>query len=56
MDTKDRENAIHRIGRQLAALLKDFYGSIEINLQGGNYVNSNLRQSIRPETEKQKGN
>ena len=49
MDTKDQENWIHKMGRQLAEGLKGFYGSIEINVQNGTYINSNLKQSLKPE-------
>lgn len=55
MDTKEQENTIHRIGKELADKLLGFYGSVEINVQNGRYVNANVRQSMIPESDKQKG-
>ena len=54
MDTKEQETLIHKVGRILAEGLKDFFGSVEINLQGGQYVNSNIKQSVRPEIQEKK--
>ena len=54
MDTKEQETLIHKAGRMLAAGLKDFFGSVEINIQGGKYVNSNVVQSIKPEKQEKK--
>lgn len=54
MDTKEQETLIHKAGRILAEGLKDFFGSVEINIQGGKYVNSNIKQSVRPEIQEKK--
>ena len=55
MDTRERENYIHTIGRQLAEALQGFYGSVRFNITNGRYINSNVEQSIKPETP-EKGN
>jgi len=54
MDTKEQETLIHKAGRMLAEGLKDFFGSVEINLQAGKYVNSNIKQSLRPGEQEKK--
>jgi hypothetical protein len=56
MDTKEQETLIHKAGRMLAAGLKGFFGSIEINVQDGRYVNSNVKQSLRPEKQEKEAN
>lgn len=56
MDTKDQENLIHELGHKLAVVMRDFYGSVRINICGGKYVNSNVEQSLKPEKQETKQN
>jgi hypothetical protein len=49
MTEVERKNLINLMGRTLAEHLKDFYGSVQFNVQGGRYVNANISESVRPE-------
>lgn len=51
-ETKERDEMIHSAGRSLAKCLVDFYGKIVYNFHNGKYVNANIEQSVRPESEK----
>ncbi len=46
IDLKTKK-AITDIGQKLALTLPEFYGKVTFNFQDGNYVNSNVEQSIR---------
>jgi len=42
-----RNKFISAVGQVLAVKFPEFYGRIEINLQGGHYVNANSGESIK---------
>ena len=45
-----KEREIHDFGRRLAEMLgKEFYGSVQFNIQGGNHVNANVVETLRPQ-------
>ena len=39
--------ALNEFGKRLALTLPKFYGKVSFNIQDGNYVSSNVEQSIR---------
>ena len=47
MINRRTKDAIHELGKTLALLLPEFYGKVSFNITDGNYVSSNVEQSIR---------
>lgn len=46
IDTETRK-AINEAGKKLSLQMPGFFGKISLNFQDGNYVSSNVEQSIR---------
>lgn len=46
IDAKTKK-VITDIGQRLALTLPEFYGKVTFNFQNGNYVSSNVEQSIK---------
>jgi len=54
LSINQQESFIHAVGRQLAKRLPKFFGKVQFNIQGGNYVNANTEQSFRPKKQENK--
>lgn len=54
IDTETRK-AINDAGRDLSLQMPGFFGKISLNFQDGNYVSSNVEQSIRVNAPLKKG-
>jgi len=54
MDIKQLEKCIDKIGKEVASseLFKGFFGSIQLNYADGEYVNSNIHWTTKPERKK----
>ena len=49
MIDKATKTVLNEIGKKLSLFLPEFYGKISFNFYNGNYVNSNVEQSIKPD-------
>ena len=47
MIDEQTKTVLNDIGKKLALTLPMFYGKVTFNFQNGNYVSSNVEQSIR---------
>ncbi len=49
MVSKETKAALNKYGQRLALILPEFYGKVTFNFYNGNYVSSNVEQSIKPD-------
>ena len=48
IDEKTKES-LNNIGQELSLTLPEFYGKVTFNIYDGNYVSSNVEQSVKPD-------